>query len=158
MHDDLDLTDPGDGQPPVLDAAPRRDLGEGDGIVPAPAFEPGVAGLISGLRPAEKGSKGSVHPPGYVLQDLGVDVGQRWVAPLDERQKVLLLAIAQGSFLNLPSVFALGQEAVVKIPALFQDSFEGSCLLFGGIKTVFEGPEHSLLIAHQIGEVKKITA
>ena len=66
------------------------------------------------------------------------------------------MSIAQGSALNLTGILALGQEAVVEIPAFFKDSFEGSCLLFGGIKPVFEGLEH--LPARLIGEVKEITA
>ena len=141
VHDDLDLTDLRDHQPAVFEAAAGRNLGKGDRVIPALAFETGIAGLFTSFDAAEEGFEGRIDPDGDVLQNLGV--GQMEIPGcFDSGQQILLNPITQGCLLNLPGVFALLQQTVVKIPALLQNSFEGRNLLLGGIKPVFESLKH----------------
>lgn len=129
VHDELDLPYLGDRQLAVFEAATRRHLGKGEGVIPALAFEAGIAGLFARLDSTEEGFEGQIYAVGHVLQDLGI--GQVNIAGrFDTGEHFGLLVIAKRSLLNLPGVFTLFQQTVIKIPALFQNSFEGSRLFF----------------------------
>lgn len=141
VHDNLDMANLGDRQPTIFDAAPGRDLGEGDGIVPALTLKPRKARLLTGLATAEERFEGQVYSDCYILQNLGmgqVDIAGR----LDAGKHSGLLVIAQRGLLNLPGIFTLLQQAVVEIPALFQDSLKRRSLLFGRENPVFESLKH----------------
>jgi hypothetical protein len=141
VHDDLDMADLGYRQPTVFEAAAGRNLGEGDGIVPALAFEARIAGFFARFHPAEKGFEGQIQPKDHILQNLGM--GQvEILGYFDSRQQFFLKEIAQGSLLNLPGVFTLAQQTVVEIPALLQNSFKDSRLLSGEKYPVFESLKH----------------
>ena len=123
MHDDLDMADLGYRQPTLFEAAAGRNLGEGDGIVPAFALETGITGLFTCLDPPKESFEGQIHPDGHVLQNLGV--GQVEISScLDSGQYLLLNPIVQGSLLNLPGIFALLQQAVVKITGTLQEQLQ----------------------------------
>lgn len=117
----LDRADLGELQLAVLNRGSFAvaELGEGNGLVPTPALEPGIAWRLTVFQPAEKPVERPFRPEQHLLGDLGMDLTKIGVCLFRLFEPYLLLDAGDGALLFLPGFFPLGQGGVVYPPAGF---------------------------------------
>ena len=138
MNDTSNLSDFGGRQNPFLkfDTVPK--LREGNAVVLALPFEPGIARILAISDSPKKALKSQIHANHDVLQYLRVQGFEfrECGFPAFEGD-ILLVSIGEGFSFGFVDGFSLEEEAVVDVSAQIENAKEFGFLCFGGIESVF---------------------
>ena len=146
MKLDLDVPNLGENELPILDLASARDLGKGDAIVSAIAFETWIAWIFTSFYPSEEGLKSKIDTHGHVLQDLGVDILERRPLLFQDRIGLLLLIARDAIASLLIDALAFLKQMVIEPTTLFKRLVEQFLLFLRWEDSILKILKHTRIL------------
>src|SRR5208337_3245439 len=119
----------------LLEAEPRESV---------PGLEPGVAGILAGLDPAEERLERLVQIGHDVLKDVAVDVQRVGTGRFLHLDLAQLHGLGDCLASFLVSLFSLAAASIVEVTACLAHGFQPSTLALAGIQAIDECLEHLL--------------
>jgi hypothetical protein len=123
-------------------------VGREDNRVEAVAsLETGVARNFSSFHPSEEGFKRPLESMKNALASRVIEEGEDFIGVTSVFELSRLVVVIERNLVELPSIPALFESSVVKMPCGVKKYHKGILLPLRGVKSIFESFTHFLLLA-----------